>query len=180
MGVARAAASRRKKRVQAAELMTKMPTNLSRYRADLEKLLKASSAMLLDLMYRELATRQKLSKEQQESAEKVKQAFERDYQRWYTEALVLIRQLTPDRFPEFELLYKGDGKRKEISASNYCIQDWLNVIRSPTHGYPERKVFDDLAIIFMRFKTQKELLDATEQRFESTLFDIRQIAGPET
>jgi hypothetical protein len=152
-----------------------MTTNLSRHRADLDKLLKLSSRMFLNLLYRELATREKLSKEQQETADKVKGAFEDDYQKWYTEALSLIRQLTPDRVAEFEHLYKGDGKRREINASSYCIQDWLNGIRSPTHAFPERKMFDDFAITSMRFKTQKEILEATAQRFESTLFDIRQI-----
>ncbi len=128
--------------------------------------------MFLDLVYRELATRKTLSKEQQEAAEKVSGAFERDYQKWYTESLSLIRQLTPGRFAEFEFLYKGDGKRKDIVGANYCIQDWLNGIRSPTVGYPERKSFDDFVVVTMRFKTQKEILEATAQRFESTLFDI--------
>ena len=152
-----------------------MATNLSRHRADLDKLLKMGAAMLVDLIYRELPTRQKLSKEDQEAADKVKNAFERDYQKWYTEGLAVVRQLTPDRFSEFEGLYKNDGKRKSIDGTNYSVQDWLNGIRSGTYGFPERKSFDDFGTIVMRFKTQKEILEATASRFESTLFDIKQI-----
>ena len=152
-----------------------MTTNLSRYRADLDKLAQRTSAMFLDLLYREMAARKTLSKDQQEAADKVSGTFERVFQKWYTEAHALIRQLTPDRLAEFELLYKGDGKRKEINGNNYCIQDWLNGIRSPTHGYPERKLFEDFGITTMRFKTQKEILESTAQRFESTIFDISQL-----
>src|SRR5207249_4579209 len=38
-----------------------------------------------------------------------------------------------------------------------------------------QKVYNDFAIIVMRFKTQLSILEATERRFESTLFDIKQL-----
>lgn len=52
--------------------------------------------------------------------------LEKDYQQWYTEANTVIRQIVPERLDEFEALYKVEGKRKEVNAINFTIQDWLN------------------------------------------------------
>src|SRR5262249_44967115 len=94
--------------------------------------------------------------------------------KWYTESLAVVRQLIPNRLTEFEQLYSGDGKRKEINLTNYNIQDWLNGFRAgATLSTP--KPFDDLASVSMRFNTQLEILGSIEGRFESTLFDIRQL-----
>lgn len=152
-----------------------MPTNLSRYKSDLERLVEMGKLMFSDIAYRHLATQRQLTQQEHELARKVEGDFEGKYQRWYTEALVLIGQLVPDRKMEFELLYKGDGKRRDIDGSNYSIQDWLNGIRAPLIGLHERKKFDDFACAAMRFKMQHEIVEATAGRFDSTLFDIKQL-----
>ena len=131
--------------------------------------------MMVDLQSRHIAATQKRTDQERYAAQDAAGTFESKYQRWYSESLALLGQLAPDRKLEFEVLYKGDGKRKEIGGHTYTIQDWLNGIRSPTHNYPERKVFDDFAAVAMRFKTQHEIVQATAGRFESTLFDIKQL-----
>jgi hypothetical protein len=98
-----------------------------------------------------------------------------DYQAWYTEAGSVIRQLIPDRLPEFQELYKGDGKRKTTDLQTYHIQDWLNGVRSNTSRGTSEKIFNDLAIVTMRFNTQISILKAVHARFESSLFDIQQL-----
>jgi hypothetical protein len=56
---------------------------------------------------------------------------------------------------------------------NYHIQDWLNGIRAARqHG---KSLFDDLGVLIMRFQTQLEILRSVERRFESSLFDIKQL-----
>lgn len=152
-----------------------MTNNLTRYKADIERLVELGKQMFADITYRHFATQRKLTQEEQQSAKKVEGNFEGKYQRWYTESLALIEQLVPDRKPEFEAFYKGDGKRRDMDSTNYNIQDWLNGFRAPMVGYPERKKFDDFAAAAMRFKTQYEIVVATAGRFESTLFDIRQL-----
>jgi hypothetical protein len=155
-----------------------MGSNLDRYKADLDKLIKLGSSMQIDVELRHRATKGKLSKEFQDLEKKVKGAFERDYQKWYSEAFAVIKQLAPDRAAEFEHLYKGEGKRRHIDAVTYNIQDWMNGIRSGTNDYTRAKLYDDFAIVVMRFKTQSSILEAMEQRFESSLFDIRQLYKP--
>lgn len=149
-------------------------SNFHKYKVDLDKLVILGEKMELDLTLRYLGEQGGLSNTQKEAAKKIKGSFESDYQRWFTEASMVIKQLVPGRFAEFEQLYKGEGKRKDINSSTYSIQDWLNGIRSGTNSYGKR-IFDDFASATMRYKTQLAILKSVESRFESTLFDIRQL-----
>lgn len=149
-------------------------SNLDKFKDDLDKLVKFGEKMELDLTFRYLDDRGELSDTQKEVAKKIKGSFETYYQRWFTESCVVIKQLVPDRFVEFEQLYKGEGRRKHINSSTYSIQDWLNGIRSGTNSFG-KKLFDDFAGATMRFKTQLAILKSVESRLESTLFDIRQL-----
>jgi len=149
-------------------------TSLSRYKSDLEKLVKLGEVMEAGLNLRHLENKGELDDARKKSAEELKGSFEKFYQKWYTEALAVIRQLVPDRLVEFEQLYKGDGKRRNVNASNYNIQDWLNGIRSGNDRNSE-KFFDDFAAVVMRFKNQLAILRAVEGRFQSSLFDIKQL-----
>src|SRR5260370_2383824 len=116
-------------------------------------------------------TRSRAEKAIDESLKKARGSFEREYQRWYTEASAVIRQLIPDRTSEFEHLYKGDGKRKEVNNINYTIQDWLNGVRSAVRVTGE-KFFNDSVIVSSKFNTQLEILRSVEARFDTSLFDI--------
>jgi len=152
-----------------------MASNLDRYKADLDELVKLGEGMELDLEWRYLKEQGKLDKNLKEAAKKIKGTFESKYQEWYTESFTVIRQLIPDRLIEFEQLYKGNGKRKGAESTNYSIQDWLNGVRASVSRLTGEKIFDDFAGMTMRFKTQLQILKSVERRFESTLFDIRQL-----
>jgi hypothetical protein len=150
-------------------------SNLDKFRNDLKKLILLGDTMELDLLIR---SKDKLTKEQKEFKDKYGGSFERDYQRWYTESHAVIRQLIPDRLKEFEELYKGDGKRKQVDQVTYTIQDWLNGFRAlPKQMFSEEKLFEDFGIVSMRFKNQMAILRTSETRLESSLFDIRQVVG---
>jgi hypothetical protein len=151
-----------------------MPTNLERYKKDLESLVALGEKMQLDLSGRHLIETGKVKPERKKLLEEIKETFEREYQGWYTQAAALIRQLIPDRLVEFQELYKGDGKRKGTTVQTYHIQDWLNGVRSGT-SYTGEKYYDDFAIITMRFGTQLAILQAVRTRFESSLHDICQL-----
>lgn len=152
-----------------------MGSNLSRYRHDLAKLRKTGETVLTDLALRISARSAKLTAEDAQRAKELDGTFEREYQRWYTEAFAVLRQILPDRLAEFEHLYRGEPKRKNFNSTTYSIQDWLCGVRSVVNEYTGKKSFDDLASVLMRFKTQFEILKAAEARFESSLFEIRQI-----
>lgn len=153
-----------------------MTTNLTIYKEDLAKLIALGEKMTKDLAIRavEKSGKHKIDKEFKELKEKFNGAFEKNYQKWFTESSALIRQTLPDRFLEFEILYKGEGKRKEVNSITYTIQDWLTGVRAGTK-YTGEKFFDDLAVVIMRLNTQVEILKSVEARFESSLFEIKQI-----
>lgn len=130
--------------------------------------------MELDLLLR-LETKSSIADKLKKKLDEDRRKFEEYYQRWYTESHAIIRQLIPDRLVEFEQLYKGDGKRRSINTATYNIQDWLNGVRAAASAHSTEKAFDDFAITLMRFKTQAAILGAVASRFESSLFDIRQI-----
>jgi len=116
----------------------------------------------------------KLTEEQLQQARKFKDSFPKNYQRWYSEATAVVKQLLPDRVAEFVSLYEGDKKRKNINGWTYTIQDWLNGIRASESAYG--KSFEDGSAALMRFNTQIGILQAAQARFESSLFEIAQLA----
>ena len=149
-------------------------SNLDKYKKDLEALVTLGEKMEMDITFRFLKEQGELKESHKEAVKKINGAFESEYQRWYTETCAVIKQLVPDRFLEFENLYKGDGKRKKVNAITYTLQDWLNGIRA-LENYLGEKPFDDFAIASMRLKTQLAILKSVESRFESSLFDIKQL-----
>ena len=149
--------------------------NLERYKKDLSKLIELGKEMHLDLALRTLEEQGKLDKTHQEAKKKVSGAFEGKYQKWFTEACAVVRQLLPDRLGEFEAFYTADSKRKNVDATSYTIQDWLMGLRATPNIYTRQKPFDDFAAVIMRFGVQLEILKSVGSRFESSLFDIRQL-----
>jgi hypothetical protein len=151
-------------------------TNLDRFKNDLEKLTKLGDEMSVDLAIRNSTSEQKEEWEREFKGiqDKVKGSFERNYQKWYTESLAVLRQLIPERLAEFIDLYHGDGKRKKIDSTTFNIQDWLNGVRAG-EDYIGKKYYNDFAIVTMRLNTQIDILKSVSSRFESSLFDISQL-----
>lgn len=152
-----------------------MGTNLERYKADLAKLLEEGKTILADLQLRVLARAGRMSDKEKQAEQKLHGTIESDYQHWYTESHSVIRQLLPTRLAEFESLYGGDSKRKKIDVATYSIQDWLLGVQSAVDRRTAEKFFDDFGVVVMRFRTQLSILTAVNARFESSLFDIRQL-----
>jgi hypothetical protein len=100
-------------------------------------------------------------------------SFESGYQRWYSEAIALVRQTLPDRLQDFLRHYEKPKTRKEITNENYRIEDYLQGIEV-TRGYEKEKVVEKAAAI-PHFQQQLAIVEAAQARFDSSLFDIRQI-----
>ncbi len=99
-------------------------------------------------------------------------SFRDEYQAWYSEAKVLVRQLLPDRLTDFTRYYEKPKSRKEITYENYTMEDYLdrlvrkrgrNTVVGPSAAIP-------------RFRQQLNIVKAIQVRFQSSLFDIRQLA----
>jgi hypothetical protein len=93
----------------------------------------------------------------------------REYQTWYSEALALVRQLLPDRLEDFVGYYKPLKARKGVDPSTYTISDFLQGI-NVTRG--DRVVVGFDAAV-RPLQQQVNIVKSLQQRFESSLFDIR-------
>ncbi|MBI2906539.1 MAG: hypothetical protein HYX92_02655 [Chloroflexi bacterium] len=149
-----------------------MPSNLDRYKKDLDCLIDSGQQLRLSFQ-REVKWEEPTQDEQEPGS-----IFRRGYQRWYSEARALVKQILPDRLQEFDRLY-DEGKNQGLrEIATYSIKDWLLGIDAPIgkdHASRWVKLFDDRGTALRRFQAQVQIVEATRARFESTLFDIRQM-----
>src|SRR5260370_6006271 len=100
-------------------------TNLDRLKEDLKKLiadgLTLQLRMSVDLYPGEHENDPRLAKEVLEKLP----AFNNSYQRWYSEALALIKVILPDRAKDFSEYYKLAKPPRELNHSTYTISDYL-------------------------------------------------------
>lgn len=93
------------------------------------------------------------------------------YQSWYTKSFRVIKQIIPERLNEFEKLYKGDEKRKELTSVNYSIYDYLLGLQS-TRGIQTVCSRKDA---IPKMEAQWLILSSAVDRFKSSLFDIKEV-----
>ena len=151
--------------------------NVDRYKKDLDRLI-AKGELLQFAMGHECSSQEFASvvrKKWGDKAEDLIQAlpsFTDEYQTWYSEAKALVRQLLPDRLADFTRFYEKPKSRKDITFENYTIEDYLQGLKV-TFG-DSKVVGPDAAI--PRFFQQLSIVKAIRERFQSSLFDIRQLA----
>ena len=155
-----------------------MTSNLDRYAKDLDALIKKGTN-LQNAIQRECFPEEFEREAQKTLGDKAEQVIQRlppfmgEYQSWYSEAKALVRQLLPDRLADFTRYYEKPKSRREITYANYVIEDYLEGITVTGRG--ERKVVGPDAAI-PRFKQQVSIVQGIQDRFRSSLFDIRQLA----
>lgn len=98
-------------------------------------------------------------------------SFNISYEEWYSEALAVIKQLLPDRLQDFKNHFEAPHNRKELDYISYRISDSLKGTRVTIGG--EVKVDKKAGLI--HFQQQLAILLAAKKRFESSLFDIKQL-----
>ncbi len=157
------------------------PSNFDRFKKDLGALLEKGAQLQNAIQAEthprefEIAVKKQLGEKAQEFL-KALPSFTTTYQSWYSEAKVLIKQLLPDRLADFVRHYEKPKSRKDISFENYTIEDYLqglNVTRNL--GMQKEKVVGPDAAI-PHFGQQLSILMSIKTRFESSLFEIRQLA----
>ena len=103
-------------------------------------------------------------------------SFKDEYQIWYSEAKALVRQLLPDRLSDFTRHYEKPKPRKDITNENYTIEDYLQEVNITRRvGITVIPVVEPYAAI-PRFNQQLSIVKSIQERFRSSLFDIRQLA----
>ena len=178
-----------------------MMNNLSKYQKDLDTLIQLGDDMLQNLISRQ----EEGSKEthhrdwvevppetggdirdtensHRDSNEQVHEEsgrpIETHYQGWYSECHQLIKQLLPHRLEEFKELYLGGKPKRGIDPTDFGIQHWLLGMRVgggtlvPKRG-PDRN--QETELVIGKLRHQIGILDSTQQRFQSSLFDIKQM-----
>ncbi len=159
-----------------------MISNIAKYKQDLEQLI-SDGGQLLNAMQCECfpkevedalikAFKGKSKSEIQEIKKKFP-SFEDKYQSWYSESLAVVKLLLPNRVADFVRLYEKPKGRKDITHENYVIEDYLQGLKV-SRGWEKIEVVSPKAAI-PRFKQQLSILDSTRKRFESSLFDIKQL-----
>jgi len=156
-----------------------MHSNLEKYKKDLADLISRGELLLLALQhehYPEEVERLYVEAGKKDQFGKLKSAmpsFAGGYQDWYSEAQSLIKQLLPDRFADFIGHYEKPKNRKAITFENYVIEDCLQGLQV-TRGWEKTKVVGADAAI-PQFQQQLNILKSVNKRFESSLFDIKQL-----
>jgi len=151
-----------------------MPTNLEKYKKDLEMLSAKGDQLLIAMNYEcfpEII--EKALGEKSDELIKTFPKFKDEYQEWYSEAKVVVKQLLPDRLNDFVRHYEKRKPRKDISNENYSIEDYLQGL-NVTRGWEKEKVVGTDAAI-PQFQQQLAILKSVSARFESSLFDIQQL-----
>jgi hypothetical protein len=153
-----------------------MQTNLDKYKKDLDQLITYGedlfNAMQCECYPKEFkAQAKKVFKATIFEFYKTLPSFKEKYQPWYSEALALIKLFLPDRVDDFTKLYEKPKGRKEIKYGNYVIEDYLQGLTITR--VCEKVVGPEAAI--PQFQQQLNILKSTKRRFESSLFDIKQL-----
>ena len=153
-----------------------MLPNIDRYKRDIHALLDKGS--MLDMAMQAECFPERFKRDAKKhlgtKAKEVLEAlpsFAEEYQTWYSEATALIKQLLPDRLSDFVRYYEKPKQRKDITYENYRIEDYLQGL-SMTSGF-ETIVGRDAAIPL--FRQQLAIVKSVQARFESSIFDIRQL-----
>lgn len=93
--------------------------------------------------------------------------FSKDYEIWYSEALALVKVLLSHRLEDFKKYYEN---RKSNSIRDY-ITSTPSFIDDNIDGFTPRKV-DQVKSLF---RNQLAIIESIKKRFESSLFDIKQL-----
>ena len=156
-----------------------MSTNLDCFKKDLDRLIglgqKLQVSMEIRINRKEIMKQIADAIKEKDKREKYIESlpiFEMTYEAWYSESIALLKQILPDRVDNFISLYEKPRSRKELSHENYVIQDFLQGLVSK-NGFGE--IIVDISAASPQFRQQLHIVEAAKARFESSLFDIRQI-----
>ena len=157
-----------------------MISNIEKYKRDLEQLISNGQDLLNAMQFEcypkefgdELA---KVLKDKSVIKDFAKNlpSFRDKYQSWYSEALVVVKLLLPHRIADFVRLYEKPKGRKQINSDNYVIADYLQALQV-TRGWEKIEVVSPKAAV-PQFQQQLNILKSAQKKFESSLFDIKQL-----
>ena len=138
-------------------------SNKSKFEGDLDRLINSGEMLLLSIKYDCYGKR---------IIEKLPNFIEQ-YQSWYSEALALVKQVLPDRLNDFKSHYEFPRDRKDITAQNYRIRDYLQSLQI-TRGINKEIVVDGSAAI-PEFQQQLGIVKSAKSNLTSSLSNLTSI-----
>ena len=145
-----------------------METNLTKYRKDLNRLI-AEGRMLIAGMFNELGASDYMLEnivdveDNQFVQNHSGASFSDRYQIWYSESYELIRQVLPSRLDDFASYYKKPKGTSGLDLSKYLIDTCRMDFGRADETY------------FRLYQQQYLILKSVASRFESSLYDIKQL-----
>ena len=97
--------------------------------------------------------------------------FRSEYQSWYSEALVLIKQVLPNRHNDFSSYYEYPRVRKDLTVTNYAIRDYLQGLQF-TRG---STVIVSVSTAIPAFVQQLNIVKAAKETLDSALINLTSI-----
>jgi len=122
-----------------------MLSNLDKYKKDIDSLIKKGEKLLSILRTNEALIK-----------------FRKEYEIWYSESLSLIKIILPNRAEDFEKYYYQKGEE--------CLKDCINY-QSDYFDFLKDKAQEAMLL----FENQLGIVKAAKRKFESSLFDIKQL-----
>jgi len=152
-----------------------MVSNLDRYRQDLDRLISDGDKLIVSMALQFLPKDTALKALGLKEPLKGLPNFIGCYQAWYSEAKALVRQLLPDRLEDFVRHYEKPKSRKNLNNENYRIDDCLQGLHRERslYGTADDSISQSAAI--PHFQQQVAIVKSVKARFDSSLFDIRQL-----
>lgn len=155
-----------------------MPPNIEKIKKDLKDLLEKGASLHLAIQRECLPVgfESFMTKEYGDKARSIiakLPSFANEYQTWYSQANAVVKVLLPDRLSDFVRHYEKPKSRRDITYENYRIEDALQGLTVTQGFHKEKVVGPDAAIPHLR--QQIQIVRAAEARFDSSLFDIRQV-----
>jgi hypothetical protein len=99
-------------------------------------------------------------------------SFRSNYQKWYSEAQAVIKQVIPGRLADFVSYFEYSKPRKDITFQNYMIRDYLQGLCITR--WNEDVVVDGSAAI-PEFVQQNNILKAAKATLDSVLLDLKAV-----
>lgn len=130
-----------------------MQTNLERYKKDIDTLIKEGEKLLSIL-----ETNEDLL------------IFREEYEIWYSESLSLIKIVLPNRVEDFAKYYYQKGEK--------CLKDYITYTPPRSEGIKLNFDYipaEEADYAKSLFENQLGIVKAAKRRFESSLFDIKQL-----
>lgn len=168
-------------------VVIKIGFNVNDVKKNLKGLIKTGNCLAYSLNYKGLSAveKPKFAKELNKHGIEVKDLpiFQTEYEIWYSEALMAIKILIPDRLQDFMQFYKNE-KRKNISYESYTISDAL--IGLVVHRVGTRdlmpsdathKLLQQVAILESAEKASESVINSLQFDIRADLFDSELDAG---